>query len=93
MINSLHVGNFLKNFAVCWFFSKLTFSKKSFRNTIRVSNSLDPVQAWQNVRPGLGKNSLQRLSADDNQPSDHKVYDDIQTTENEQNMKPVQKHS
>ena len=28
------------------FFFKLTFSKKSFRNTIRVSNSLDPDQAW-----------------------------------------------
>ena len=27
------------------FFSKLTFSKKSFRNIIRVSNSLDPDQA------------------------------------------------
>ena len=24
------------------FYSKLTFSKNSFRNTIRVSNSLDP---------------------------------------------------
>ena len=27
------------------FLLKLTFSKKSFRNTIRVSNSLDPHQA------------------------------------------------
>ena len=26
---------------VCWHFSKLTFSKNSFRNTTRVSNSLD----------------------------------------------------
>ena len=69
-------------------FSKLAFSKKSFRNTITVSNSLDPVQAWQNVGLGLGTNSLQRLSADDNQAetSDHKVFDDIQTTGNEQNM-------
>ena len=31
---------------VCGFFSsKLTFSRNSFRNTIRVSNSLDPDQA------------------------------------------------
>ena len=28
-----------------FFFFKLIFSKKSFRNTIRVSNSLDPDQA------------------------------------------------
>ena len=53
-------------FIVCWFFSKLTFSKNSFRNTIRVSNSLDPNQArsW-NVGPDTGPNCLQRLSADD----------------------------
>ena len=37
-------------------FSNITFSKNSFRNTIRVSNSLDP---------DLGLNSLQRLSTDD----------------------------
>ena len=35
-------------------FLKLTFSKKSFRNTIKVSNSLDPDQA----------KGLQMLSAD-----------------------------
>ena len=38
------------------FFSKSTFSKNYFRNTIRVSNSLDPDQ---------GSNCLQRLSADE----------------------------
>ena len=32
-------------FVVCWFFSKSIFSKHSFGNTIRVSNSLDPDQA------------------------------------------------
>ena len=42
-----------------------TFSKNSFRNTIRVSNSSEPDQARQNVGPGLGLNCLQRLSADD----------------------------
>ena len=31
----------------------------------RVSNSLDPDQALQNVGPDLGPNCLQRLSADD----------------------------
>ena len=38
---------------------------KSFRNTIRVSNSLDPNQDQQNVGPDLGPNCSQRLSADD----------------------------
>ena len=33
-------------------------------NTIRVSNSLDPDQARQNVGPDLDPNGLQRLSAD-----------------------------
>ena len=41
----------------------LTFSKKIFRNTIRVSNSLDPDQALRFVGPDLGPNCLQRLSA------------------------------
>ena len=35
-----------------------------FFNTIRVSNSLDPDQARHFVRPDLGPNCLQRLSAD-----------------------------
>ena len=42
------------------FFLKSTFLKNSFRNTIRVSNSLDPDQ----VGPDLGPTCLQRLSAD-----------------------------
>ena len=37
--------------------------KKSFRNTIRVSNSFDPVD------PDLGWNSLQKLSVDDRSES------------------------
>ena len=49
---------------VCWLFSKLTFSKNSFRNTISVSNSLDPDQARHSVGPDLDPNCLQRLSAD-----------------------------
>ena len=40
------LGNFFKHFGgLLIFFSKLTFSKNSIRNTIRVSNSLDPDQA------------------------------------------------
>ena len=46
------------------FFSKSTFSKSSFRNIFRVSNSLDPDHTRQNVGPDLGPNCLQRLSAD-----------------------------
>ena len=46
------------------FFSKLTFSNISFRNTIRVSNSLDPDQDRHSVGPDLGANCFQRLSAD-----------------------------
>ena len=41
------------------------FSKNSFRNTIKVSNSLDPDQAQHGVRLDLGLNYLQKLSADD----------------------------
>ena len=44
------------------FVFKFNFLKKSFRNTIRVSNSLDPDQARQNVGPDLDPNCLQRLS-------------------------------
>ena len=41
------LANFACIIVVCgFFFSKKTFSKKSFRNTIRVSNNLDPDQAW-----------------------------------------------
>ena len=40
-------------------------SKSSFRNTIRVSNNLNPYQARQNVGHDLGPNCLKKLSADD----------------------------
>ena len=43
-------------------FSKSTFSINSFRNTIRVSNILDPDQGQHFVGPDLGPNCLQRLS-------------------------------
>ena len=45
------------------FFSKLIFSKNSFRYTIHVSNSLDPDQNRHYVVPDLGPNFLQKLSA------------------------------
>ena len=47
------------------FFSKSTFLKNSFRNTIKVSNSLDPDQARHFVGPDLGPNCLRKLLADD----------------------------
>ena len=42
------------------FFFKLTFSKSSFRNTIRVLDSLDSDQDLHSVGPDLGPNCLQR---------------------------------
>ena len=44
-------------------FLKKTFSKNSFRNTVRVSNSLDPDQDRHSVGPNLDSNCLKRLSA------------------------------
>ena len=46
-------------------FSKFTFSKKTFRNIIRVSNGLDPDQEGHSVSPDLGPSCLQSLSADE----------------------------
>ena len=45
--------------------SAIFLAKVSFRNTIRVSDSLDPGQDRHSVGPDLGPNCLQRLSADD----------------------------
>ena len=47
------------------FFLNLFFSKNSFRNTIRVSNCLNPDQDLHSVGLDMGSNCLQRLSADD----------------------------
>ena len=46
------------------FFQNQLFTKNSFRNTIRIPNSLDPDQARHFVGPGLGPNCLERSSAD-----------------------------
>ena len=43
----------------------LHFSQNSFRNSLKVSNSLDLDQVKKIVRCDLDPNSLQRLSADD----------------------------
>ena len=49
-----------------FFFQNYFFEeKKSFSNTIRISNSFDPDQARRFVGPDQGLNCLQRLSADD----------------------------
>ena len=62
-INSLHAGYFFMLLILSAdFFSNLTFSKYSLRNTIRVSNGLD---LDQNIGPYLDPNCLQRLSAED----------------------------
>ena len=53
---------FSRFFVVCWLFSKSTFSKNSFKNTIWVSNRLDPDQVGHS---DLGPICLQKLSADD----------------------------
>ena len=42
-------------------FSKSSFSKNSFRNIIRVSNSLDPDQARHFVGPDQGSSCLQNI--------------------------------
>ena len=52
--------------AIFFFKTNFFFQKKTFMNTIRVSNSLDPGQARLFVGPDLGPSCLQRLSADDN---------------------------
>ena len=66
-LQSCLLGNFPVFCRLLFFFlfSKSTFSKYSFRNTTRVSNSLDPEQAKCFVKPDLGPNCLQKLSADD----------------------------
>ena len=45
-------------------FFNINFLENSFKNTIRVSNSLDPDQVRHFVGPDMGPNCLQRLSAD-----------------------------
>ena len=58
------LGNFAFFLSSVVFF-KSTFSKNSFRNTIRVTDNLDADQARPIVGLGLLPNCLQKLSADD----------------------------
>ena len=51
------------------FFQNYLFKQNSFRNTIRVSNGLDPDQDGHSVGPDLGRNCWLRYSADDIQNS------------------------
>ena len=46
---------------ICYFFSKLTFSKNSLKDTTRVSNALDSDQDQISVKHDLGPNCLQGL--------------------------------
>ena len=65
------------------FFQNYFLKKKSSRNTIRMSNSLDPDQARRFVGPDLGPNCLPRLSADDtgrprvNMNNSHLFFEDL----------------
>ena len=61
----------------------LTFSKISFENTIRVSNSLDPEEARHFVGPDLDQNCFPRLSADDT--SRQQDIEDIRASQDERN--------
>ena len=55
-VNTLVLGHLILLSPGKFFMS--TFSKNSFRNTIRVSNSFDPHQAQHFVGPDLGPNCL-----------------------------------
>ena len=59
------LGNFMLILSSADIFSISTFLKNSLKNTISVSNNLDPDQAQRFVGPDLGPNCLQRLLADD----------------------------
>ena len=58
-------GDFSRRHFQMHFFLGTLRVKNSFRNIIRVSNSLDPDQARHFVGPDLGPSCLQRLSAED----------------------------
>ena len=74
-VNNIIYCSTLDHLSACWVilhaflpsadFVNLTFSTKTFRNTIKVSNSLNPDKAIHFVWPDLGLNCLQGLSAGD----------------------------
>ena len=59
------LGNFSCFCRLLIFSSKSTVLKSSFRDTIRMSNSLDTDQARHFVGPDLAPNCLKKISADD----------------------------
>ena len=61
---------------------KINFSKNSFRNTIQVSNRLDPDQAQHFVLPDLGPICLQRLRADDTSRQELTPYMHVSSADN-----------
>ena len=66
LFKSLRAGLFFMLFGrLLIFFKMIFFMNYSCRNTIRVSNSMDPDQARNIVGPDLGPNCLHKLSADD----------------------------
>ena len=56
------MGNYFVVVVVSYFLFQ-SFQKKSFRKTIRASDTLDPDQAGHSIRHNLGLNCLQRFSA------------------------------
>ena len=68
--------------SVDFFSEKLTFSKISFRNTIRVSNGLIQMRTNVCVSPDLGPNCLQKLSAEDKSPLARKELTRLMSTSN-----------
>ena len=58
------LGNFSSFLSPADIFQNI-FSNRYFKNTFRVSNSLDPDQARHFVGPDLGPNGFAKLTADD----------------------------
>ena len=61
----LFVSLFVCLFCFVFVFSGGGGGGKSFSNTIKLSNGLDPDQYRRSVGPDLGPNCLRRLTADD----------------------------
>ena len=59
-IYSLVFGYFSWFYVICYIFFKINFFEKTLRNTISMSNGLDPDQVQHFVWPDLGTNCLQR---------------------------------
>ena len=61
LVSCMHQISAFHTFFCCLLnFSKSSFSKNYFRNTIRVSNSLDPEQVWRSVDRGYQNTATSR---------------------------------